>query len=95
MKRNKRSSKAQYNEFLKLNEKKLKGKIELQLGVKYILPSLESATETKTEPTKTGAKTIKEPLFGKELEQVKVTGSRLKGACFYVVSGHGGPDQVL
>lgn len=92
LKRNKRSSKAQYNEFLKLNEKKLKGKKELQLGVKYILPSLESATETKAEPTKTGAKTIKEPLFGKELEQVKVTGSRLKGACFYVVSGHGGPD---
>ena len=36
LKRNKRSSKAQYNEFLKLNEKKLKGKKELQLGVKYI-----------------------------------------------------------
>lgn len=32
------------------------------------------------------------PLFGKSLAEVKVTGNRLKGACFYVVSGHGGPD---
>mgnify|MGYP000401910881 FL=1 len=35
---------------------------------------------------------IHEPLFGKELSKVHVTGNRLKGACFYVVSGHGGPD---
>ena len=33
-----------------------------------------------------------EPLFGKKLDDVKVTGNRLAGACFYVVSGHGGPD---
>lgn len=36
--------------------------------------------------------TINEPLFGKELANVKVTSNRLAGACFYVVSGHGGPD---
>ena len=33
-----------------------------------------------------------EPLFGKRLANVKVTSNRLAGACFYVVSGHGGPD---
>lgn len=33
-----------------------------------------------------------EPLFGKALANVKVTSNRLRGACFYVVSGHGGPD---
>ena len=33
-----------------------------------------------------------EPLFGKRLAKVAITGKRLKGACFYVVSGHGGPD---
>lgn len=92
LKRNKRSSKEQFNEFLKLNEKKLKGKKELQLGVKYILPSLNSVAQNKAETGETEIKTIKEPLFGKELQQVKVTGNRLKGACFYVVSGHGGPD---
>lgn len=33
-----------------------------------------------------------EPLFGKALADVKVTSNRLSNACFYVVSGHGGPD---
>lgn len=33
-----------------------------------------------------------EPLFGKWLADVKVTSGRLSGACFYIVSGHGGPD---
>ena len=31
-------------------------------------------------------------MFGKELASYKVTSSELKGACFYLVSGHGGPD---
>lgn len=35
---------------------------------------------------------INEPLFGKALANVKVTSNRLAGACFYIVSGHGGPD---
>ena len=33
-----------------------------------------------------------QPLFGKSLASYKVTSSDLKGACFYLVSGHGGPD---
>lgn len=33
-----------------------------------------------------------EPLFGKSLAKGKVEGGKLKGACIYVVSGHGGPD---
>ncbi len=35
---------------------------------------------------------VHEPLFGKALADVKVTSKRLSGACFYIVSGHGGPD---
>ena len=46
---------------------------------------------SKAKTTKIGT-TINEPLFGKELANVKVTSNRLAGACFYVVSGHGGPD---
>ena len=41
---------------------------------------------SKAKTTKIGT-TIKEPLFGKELANVKVTSNRLAGACFYVVSG--------
>ena len=46
---------------------------------------------SKAKSTKIGT-TINEPLFGKQLANVKVTFNRLAGACFYVVSGHGGPD---
>ena len=48
-------------------------------------------TSSKAKSTKIGT-TINEPLFGKQLANVKVTSNRLAGACFYVVSGHGGPD---
>ncbi|WP_455673940.1 N-acetylmuramoyl-L-alanine amidase family protein [Phocaeicola sp.] len=37
-------------------------------------------------------RTGKEPLFGKELATYQVTSNELNGACFYLVSGHGGPD---
>lgn len=46
---------------------------------------------SKAKSTKIGT-TINEPLFGKQLANVKITSNRLAGACFYVVSGHGGPD---
>lgn len=46
---------------------------------------------SKAKSTKIGT-TINEPLFGKQLANVKVTSNRLAGACFYVASGHGGPD---
>lgn len=98
LQRNKRPGKAYYLEFLELNKKQLRGKQELRLGVKYLLLPLKSKTETAANSSTSSAsaagsgKTIHEPLFGKELAKVRVTGNRLKGACFYVVSGHGGPD---
>lgn len=94
LERNKRPGKACYNEFMKLNEKRLRGKEELRLGVKYILPPLKKGTSaaasSKSAAGKKGA--VRERLFGKKLADVKVTSNRLQGACFYVVSGHGGPD---
>lgn len=45
-----------------------------------------------TVKSKRGKGSVYEPLFGKQLANVKVTSNRLAGACFYVVSGHGGPD---
>ena len=38
------------------------------------------------------AQTRKEPLFGKSEATYKLTSNSLKGAVFYLVSGHGGPD---
>ena len=37
-------------------------------------------------------KTGKEPLFGKALATYPINSRELSGACFYLVSGHGGPD---
>lgn len=56
--------------------------------------SKQPSTQTKKsspQAPKLGT-TVCEPLFGKKLENVVVTSNRLAGACFYVVSGHGGPD---
>ena len=80
----------------------------LKVGVTYVIPPVKKSTTTpaknttsestgtkqsssKAKSTKIGT-TINEPLFGKQLADVKVTSNRLAGACFYVVSGHGGPD---
>lgn len=104
LERNKRPGRAYYKEFLELNKKRLKGKEELRLGVKYVLPPLrnggnsvdggkEGATDSSaSKPAGNRKRAINEPLFGKALADVKVTSNRLQGACFYVVSGHGGPD---
>ena len=89
LQRNHRSGQAYYREFLRLNEKKLKGKKELILGVRYVLPPLKEGGKQSVTAKK---RQIKEPLFGKKLSHVDVTGSSLDGACFYIVSGHGGPD---
>lgn len=112
LERNNRRGRTYYREFLKLNERRLRGKRELRLGMKYELPPLrgENITaadknkEAESEKEKTtgassdskaavrGKNSYNEPLFGKALANVKVTSNRLRGTCFYVVSGHGGPD---
>lgn len=94
LERNKRPGKVYYNEFMKLNEKRLRGKEELRLGVKYVLPPLRKGTSAAVSSKSATNKkeTVRERLFGKKLADVKVTSNRLQGACFYVVSGHGGPD---
>ena len=90
LERNGRPGRAYYDEFIQLNKKHLKGKKELKYGVKYVLPPKRSEASAKKRQGK--GKTLHEPLFGKKLDDVQVTGNRLAGACFYVVSGHGGPD---
>ena len=52
----------------------------------------DTVTKSRTSGAKKIGTTINEPLFGKKLSSVKVSSNRLAGACFYVVSGHGGPD---
>ena len=88
LRRNHRPGKAYYQDFLRMNEKKLTGRQELRLGVRYVIPPLMGVGGQAAAVRKQ----VKEPLFGKKLDEVEVTGNRLAGTCFYISSGHGGPD---
>ena len=83
------SGSANEKEFIRLNKSRLGKGNSLRLGVKYTLPST-STQSRKT--TSSNAKHNYQPLFGKALAKYQVTSSELQGACFYLVSGHGGPD---
>lgn len=103
--RHNRTPKKYYDDFVELNKAKLGKDKTLKMGVSYLIPPARSsmpaatkpadsskAVEKQDKPGQTRRTDINEPLFGKLLADVKVTSNRLAGACFYVVSGHGGPD---
>ncbi len=79
-----RNTAAYRREFIRLNKNKLGKDQSLKMGVQYTIPPLMK------EPT--APRSNYEPLFGKEYASYQETSSELKGACFYLVSGHGGPD---
>lgn len=99
LKRHNRLGEAYQKEFITLNKDKLGKDNSLLMGVAYTLPPLKGdntatkggSTSTAKQKSSTGVKK-KEPLFGKKMAEYEVTSSELKGATFYVVSGHGGPD---
>ena len=86
LKRNNRSEK-DHSKFMELNKGKFGKNNALILNTWYILPE---ATKQENKPVSNSKN--KEPLFGKEYENYTVLDTRLAGACFFLVSGHGGPD---
>ena len=88
LKRHNRTGIAYQKQFIELNKNKLGKRNALRMGVKYTLPPLQGKEAVASAIKRANY----EPLFGKELASYKVTSSELKGACFYLVSGHGGPD---
>lgn len=66
-------------EFIELNKTRLGKGNQLKLGVTYIFPPKKENT-------------VFQPLFGKDEQNVKILSHDLKGATYYLVSGHGGPD---
>jgi len=82
-------------EFIELNKENLGKNNTLIIGKKYKFPShplFQPDTLKKTEPASVPLKMINEPLFGKASEHVEIIDQQLRGAVFYLVSGHGGPD---
>ena len=93
--RNKRTPRVYKAEFIELNKSKLGKKNTLLSGVKYQLPEVRKYATSNTSPKRVKhavGSSFNEPLFGKALAKGKVKTTRLAGACFYLVSGHGGPD---
>ena len=93
---------AHFQEFVRLNKNKLGKSNTLIQGNTYTLPPLtttEQSTTQKpaTEQPKPAAtnnqnKTGTNPLFGEKYKNYEIIDNSLTGACFYLVSGHGGPD---
>ncbi len=75
------------NDFIELNKNELGKDNTLIAGIKYKLPGSSSVSETKSSGT-----VRRFEIFGKKYENVEITGTNLKGAIYYLMSGHGGPD---
>lgn len=97
LRRHNRSSLEHHKQFLELNKKNLGKGNNLIMGVAYVLPPANSSSskvnEKPVSPSSKGTGVKKrEPLFGPKLSEYEIVSSDLKGATFYLVSGHGGPD---
>ena len=77
-----------FDKFIELNKKNLAGDLQLIKGKIYVLPVVIKKKTEAPDKNKTGIF----PIFGTNYEKVEFKDDLLKGAVFYIVSGHGGPD---
>lgn len=100
LRNNGRNPKEHYDSFVELNKNKFGKNYALLKGVTYTLPPITgSAANSKATliTESSGNNTTKsnvnvETLFGKKYSEYTINSNKLKGATFYLVSGHGGPD---
>lgn len=81
--------------FLELNQDKIGKDNSLYAGRTYLLPAATLRDEKNSatfSPKATSTKLLHVPLFGKDHARVEIKDQQLKGAVYYLVSGHGGPD---
>lgn len=74
--------------FIELNKDDLGRNNTLVAGRRYLLPYAQQSAD----PEGQSSSARKYPIFGKKYEIVVTKNEILKGACYYLVSGHGGPD---
>ncbi len=77
--------------FIELNKARLGSNNSLFEGTKYKLPGVP-VQEAKASVAKSSGHTVRYGIFGKKYENVEITSNELKGATYYLVAGHGGPD---
>jgi N-acetylmuramoyl-L-alanine amidase len=91
LERNNRDFGRDYQAFKELNKGKFDKNGNLMLGVEYKLPPTDGS-KPAGKPASTKGEKKKEPLFGKKYEDYTVETNKLKGATYFIVAGHGGPD---
>ncbi len=79
------------NAFIELNKSDLGQDNTLIEGKKYKLPG-SLVNDAITTTAASSERYIRYEIFGKNYEDVEITGDQLKGAIYYLVAGHGGPD---
>lgn len=73
--------------FIELNKDRLGKDNSLLAGRKYRLPEAASAA-----PARAAGRTVRHEIFGKDYADVDIIDEQLKGAVYFLKSGHGGPD---
>jgi len=92
LRRHNRTEAKHYEEFIRLNKDKLGKSNTLLKGTVYFLPPLAVAGHSKPKSASRQKKTGTNLLFGEKYKDYEIIDKKLAGACFYLVSGHGGPD---
>lgn len=82
---------AYVQEFMELNAERLNAKGGLELGTVYLIPELHPG-DVYPPSGETVSGGTDPSVFGKKLSEITLQSDRLKDACFYIISGHGGPD---
>lgn len=77
--------------FIEVNKQKLNGDTLLLAGNTYLLPDNIVLPEPEKVPHSKPSSAL-HPVFGKKYETVPYIDTKLEGAVYYLVSGHGGPD---
>jgi N-acetylmuramoyl-L-alanine amidase len=100
--RHKRTEAGHRKQFIELNKGKFGRNNSLLKGVTYVLPPVsgKKKTTTTSTPASNAANTastqkgtkLQNKLFGAKYQDYTVKSSKLKGATFFLSSGHGGPD---
>lgn len=101
LRRNNLNPNVYFNDFVELNKNKLGKNQSLYEGRTYLLPvktenspvvKTQKSPESKPVKTKSNIKTVVYPIFGDKYSRIEIKDSKLKGAVYYLIAGHGGPD---
>ena len=87
-----------FDDFIAVNIANLRDSVHLYEGRNYKIPSMTLDTVPVADSIQNKANEIKKtefksfPIFGEDHKTVVPKSDKLKGAVYYLVSGHGGPD---